>query len=213
MAFRGPADHDLNNVYALNSALLALIDQQDDWIDAPPELAARLRSLDAEERDRLARTPLLLLSVSEQDLARWSPVFEARHCRDLVSEMHEPPAPVAELASATLGFLWQLARRDTYAARVLSGASIEWCERLAGALLLDVLAFGTHEPGLLALRMGSQSTFWGKLLAAGTSGERDVRLAARVCALQTALTGDAAFSGRPRRAAACSMGPRPARRS
>ena len=213
MAFMGPADHDMNNVYALNAALFTIIDRHSDWIEAPPVLATRLEALGPEERERLARTPLLLLSVGEQDLKRWSPVFEAWHGHDLVSDMREPPPRVAELAAATLGFLWQLARRDTYAARVLSGASIEWCERLASSLLLDVLAFGTREPRLLRLRLGTQPTFWNKLLAAGTGSERDARLAARVCALQTALTSRADVLSRPRRAAACKTGPRPTRRS
>ncbi len=213
MAYKGPADHDLNNVFALNASLLGVLGCGHDWIQAPPALAAKLARLGNDERERIARTPLLLLSVGEQDLTRWAPVFEARRRRDLVDAMHEPPPRVAELASATLGFLWQLARRDTYAARVLSGASIEWCERLAGSLLLDVLAFGAREPGLLALRLGTQATFWNKLLAAGTSPERDVRLASRVCALQTAMTGFSVASRRPQRAAACSLGPSPARRS
>jgi hypothetical protein len=127
--------------------------------------------------------------------------------------MHEPPPRVAELAAATLGFLWQLARRDAYAARVLSGASIEWCERLAGSLLLDVLAFGTRDPELLRLRLAAHPTFWNKLLAAGTGGEREVRLAARACALQTALTSRDEVLSLPRRAAARTTGPRPTRRS
>lgn len=212
MAFTGPADHDMNNVYALNAALFTVIDRHGDWIEAPPVLATRLESLGRDERERLARTPLLLLSVGEQDLKRWSPVFDSSHCRDLVSEMREPPPRVAELAAATLSFLWQLARRDSYAARVLSGASIEWCERLAGSLLLDVLAFGTREPELLSLRLGSKATFWNKLLAASVSRERDIRRAARVCALQTALTSADEVRRPTRRAAACSLGPRASRR-
>ena len=73
---------------------------------------------------------------------------------------------------------------------------------LAEALLIDVLEFGSREPGLLALRLAHHAPFWNKLLAAGTSGERDVRFAARLCALQTALTGSA-WPGRRLRAAAC----------
>ena len=213
MAYKGPADHDLDNVFALNTALFAAIDRHGDWIRAPSSLSARIRALGSDERNRLARTPLLLLSVGEQDVMRWAPVFESRQPRDLVSAMRNPPRPMIELASATLGFLWQLARRDPYAARVLSGASIEWCERLAASLLLDVLAFGAQEPGLIRLRLGEQTAFWNKLLAAGTSGAPEVRRAARVCALQTALTGNLSGVRQPRRAAACVLGPAAARRN
>ena len=203
MAFQGPAAHDLENVFALNAAFLELVADAPEAIRAPSGLPLRFGALGKEERSRLARTPILLLSVAEDDMSKWAPVFEARVCRDLFSDVQRPPARIAELVAATLGFLWQLACRDPYAVRVLSGASIEWCEALAGSLLIDVLEFGGREPGLLTMRLADHVPFWNKLLCAATSGSREVRFAARLCALQTALTG----SARPRRhlrAAACS---------
>lgn len=202
MSFQGPAAHDLENVFALNAALLELVTDAPEAIRAPSGLPARLGALGMEERSRLARTPILLLSVAEDDMSKWAPVFEARICRDLFGDVQRPPARIADLVGATLGFLWQLAGRDPYAARVLSGASIEWCEALAGSLLIEVLEFGGREQDLLAMRLADHAPFWNKLLCAGTSGSREVRYAARLCALQTALTG----SVRPRRhlrAAAC----------
>jgi hypothetical protein len=208
MAFEGPAGRDFLNVESLNTALLELVAADAAAIPMPARLSARLSALDARARGRLAKTPILLLSVREDDLDRWAPVFESRPTRDLLAALDAPPLPVAELAAATLGFLWQLAYRDPYAARVVSGATIEWCEALGEALLVDVLEFGRREAGLLSLRHAESGAFWQRLLTGATSDEALVRQAARLAALQAVLTGSAGGrTTRPLRNAACSLGP------
>jgi len=205
MAFDGPTARDFANVYSLNATLLDVLATTPGALRIPATLSARVQALETTQRARLAHTPVLLLSVAEDDLGRWAAISNMRLRRDLVSEMQRPDARLAELIAATLGFLWQLACRDVYAARVVSGGSSEWCETLADALLVDVLEFGACEPGLPALRLADHGPFWDKLLDAGTSDIREVRMAARLCAMQTVLTGSARLHGRPLRSAACTM--------
>ena len=205
MAFDGPGPQDFANVYSLNATLLDLLAATPGALSMPAPLSTRIAALETTERRRLAHTPVLLLSVAEDDPLRWAPVSGSCPRRDLVSEMQRPAARLAELVAATLGFLWQLACRDAYAARTVSGASREWCELLADALLVDVLEFGAREPDLPALRLAHHGPFWDKLLVGGTDNERHVRRAARLSAMHTVLTGSVQRRHRPLRSAACTM--------
>jgi hypothetical protein len=103
-----------------------------------------------------------------------------------------------------LGFLWQLARRNPYAARLVSGATLEWCDQLATLSLVALYAqVGRCSP--LQPRLSRDTDFWKKLLGAGTSNRREVRLAARASAMQTVIAGNTTSMPRRISAAACNM--------
>ena len=87
MAFEGPPTRDFSNVVSLNTALLDLIVADPAAIPMPVWLAGRLSALNPAGRRRLARAPMLLLSVGESDIGRWAPVFEGRPNRDLLATL------------------------------------------------------------------------------------------------------------------------------
>ena len=122
-----------------------------------------------------------------------------------------PPQSVLQLTAAGLGFLWELSRRNAYAARLVSGASLNWCEQVAESSPVQLMRFVSQEPHILTLRMATKTSFWCKLLGAGISEEDEVRSAAQLCALQSILTKQPreAYARLP--AAACRM-PAPASR-
>ena len=209
MQYHGPERTDLANVFVLNSAFIA-------WQRAkppgdsgerglPPDIRARLSALGADERARLARAPFLLMSVAEDDEARWQTIFAERRTRDLLQCLQVRDEAASRLAAAALGFLWQLARRNPYAARLVSGASLNWYGRLAECTLMELLARALDDHALLAPRMADEVDLWNRLLTAGVSDRRQVRLAARVAALQTLLTRRPARPDRSLAAAACRM--------
>ncbi|MDX1518131.1 MAG: hypothetical protein R3288_14900, partial [Woeseiaceae bacterium] len=162
---------------------------------------------------RLTRCPFLLFSLAEDDAPRWNRLFErTRMSRpDLVDAMADGPDTLAPVVLAALGFLWQLARRRPYAARVVSGASLAWCERLAEATLVDLFRFAVSEHDLVGFRNGADAAFWRRLLVSATSARKSVRRAARLAALQSLLTRMQAGSYQRLAAAACSL-PAPARK-
>ena len=202
MEYQGPEPADLGNVQALNSAFL-------DWLiisgrdcGLPKNVLASLAALQRTQLDRLARVPFLLVSLREHDDAYWDQIFAARSGRNLLADLKPLDDEGARLAAAALGFLWQLALRNPYTARLVSGASLHWCEQLAASTLIDLVDRAAELPGLLEARMSDRHDLWNKLLTSGLSSKRDVRHAARVSALQTVLTSTAAIPGRPLASAA-----------
>ena len=152
MDYQGPDPADLANVYALNTAFL-------DWLVAgrmkaemPPEAHALLSRMDRSRLDRLARAPFLLLSLCEYDDALWGRLFSDQHGMSLLAAMQPADEDGMRLTTAALGFLWQLAMRNPYAARLVSGASLNWCEQLAACTLMDVVARVAEEPVFLEPR-------------------------------------------------------------
>ena len=217
MHFPGPDNADLANVYALNRAFIAWqrahrreAGGRGEW---PAAMPIRLGALSCEQRERLARTPFLLLSLAEDDGARWRSVFAGQQACDLLQSGQPPDDAASRLIAGALGFLWQLSRRNPYAARLLTGASLDWCEQLATCTLMELLDCTLEDPTLIAPRMANNAELWNKLLSAGVSNRRHLRRAARLAALQTVLTQRPLRRGRPLAAAACSMPSVPNRRS
>ena len=133
--------------------------------------------------------------------------------RDLLECVQVRDEAVSGLVAAGLGFLWQLAQRNPYAARLVSGASLNWCEQLSASTLMNLLSRALEDQALLAPRMAGEPDIWNRLLTAGVSNRRDTRHAARVSALQTLLTRRPLRHSRPLAAAACRMPPVKTRRS
>lgn len=209
MQYRGPDPTDFANVLVLNRAFIAWQrarpPQPIQDCTSVPDIRARLADLTGEQRERLARTPFLLMSLAEDDEPRWRSLFAEQQTRDLLQCMQTRDEAATRLTAAALGFLWQLAHRNPYAVRLVSGASLAWCEQLASCTLMDLFARAMEDPGLLAPRMAGYPEFWDKLLTAGVSNRRDLRRAGRVTALQTMLTRGPMRTYRPLAAAACRM--------
>ena len=211
MQYHGPDAADLANVFVLNDAFIAW--QRTRPAEAcrqrrlAPEVRAKLGELNGEQRERLARTPFLLMSLAEDDEARWQTLFAGHGTRELLQCLQVRDESASGLVAAALGFLWQLAQRNPYATRLVSGASLGWCEQLAACTLMDLYSRVLDERRLLAPRMADNTDLWQRLLTAGVSNRRHVRMAARVSAMQTMLTQPPAGAYRPLAAAACRLPP------
>ena len=198
MEYQCPEPADLANVEALNQAFLRWLHEQQQHLkpcgETTTRLGDRLGRLDDREVGHLARVPFLLMSLDEHDDRRWREVFAAAPCVDLFDAQHRRGEIENRLALAMLGFLWQLARRNPYAARLVSGATLEWCDQLATLSLVALYAqVGRCSP--LQPRLSRDTDFWKKLLGAGTSNRREVRLAARASAMQTVIAGNTTSIG------------------
>jgi len=188
MAYEGLSRDDLDNVRALNRVWLEL------------EGAAELR-LSATRMERLAATPFLLFSFCEHDDAKWSRLLGEGQQQDLLEHDEALSAELSALQTAGLGFLWELVRRNPYVARIISGASVRWCEQIAAATLvrvLDCARFKMIEP-----RFEQEISLQRRLLARGSALEREMRVFTQMGALQSMLTSAQTDTRLP--AAACRM--------
>jgi hypothetical protein len=206
MDFRGPEAADFANVNSLNRAFLGLlretaagrrIRQQ-----LPDSVREMIRGLTDLQINRLSAVPFLLLSLRERDDRYWQVLTSDEADGDLFTSVcHE--TDTSQLGTAAVAFLWQLSTRNPYAARLLSGGTLVWCDQLANCTLLRLLQRTINSPDLLQPRLPNKVDFWKKLLGPGLSSEQNVRNAAHMAALQTMLTEDPARQYRPLRAAAC----------
>ena len=209
MDFQPPETADLTNVYSLNCAFLDLLSSATEPLDErEPQPAAfnkGIRKLGRRQRRRLAETPFLLFSLAEHDLARWRKVFDRGYDIDMFDNLDRPTGNESRVVQAALGFLWQLAKKRPYTARVVSGANYYWCERLSLCTLVDLFNFAANEPRLLKMRLANHAPLWRKLIIGATCDDANIRAAAKLSALQTVLT---MIDDEPRErlsAAACSM--------
>lgn len=209
MEYQGPEPADLANVCALNISYL-------DWlrgrgnvgtagVSMTPEIGAALAGMSRLQLERLSRVPFLLMSFREYDEGHWRSLFAASPAADLFDAMQVPDEDATRLISAGLGFLWQLSKRNPYAARLVSGASLSWCEQLSACTLVDLFSRVVMDYRLLEPTQFDNADLWQKLLNAAVSARKDVRMAARVSALQAVLTRSATGSYRHLAAAACNM--------
>ena len=205
MDFEGPEPADYHNVRTLNQEVLARLRDTASgkaWrqlVDA--SLRPSIRSLTDLQTERLAATPFLLFSLREDDPDYWRLLAGGTGQADLLARRRRD-ASATQLAAASLGFLWQLARRNPYGVRLISGASLSWCEALAECPLLHVLRFSSERRDMLQPRRGADVEFWSKLLGPGVSSKTPVRSAAQLSALQSILTRDTVACYSARRAAA-----------
>jgi hypothetical protein len=186
--FPGPSPDDYDNVLALNTA----------FIKATFEMKGP-------QRGRLARAPFLLFSFRERDLLWWDEALVENRQGDLMAVADLENPELRRIQTATLSFLWQLARRNPYATRIISGATVSWCEKISEIPLVTLLDRIGVRGDLMLSRLDSPDVLGERLLGGGTSSKRNVRRSSQLTALQSLLTR-AAFDNYTRLpAAACNM--------
>jgi len=190
MAFSGPELSDYENVVSLNEAWLGLL-QQDTrlrygLVGLQDSLRGRITNLSKSQIGRLAATPFLLFSFREGDDRYWTRILDGSPERDLFAATDTDEADT--LVSASLGFIWQLARRNPYALRLICGATIYWTERIAEQTFFGLLEAVRTSGDTPAIRFAEQRELWRKLLDSGVSREGITRHAAQMSALQIILT-------------------------
>lgn len=210
MDFSGPQKAEFNNVRSLNRAFLNSLRAPSEVTGLrqafPPKLCPMVEGLTDLQARRLSEAPFLLLSLREQDDDYWSALFAGDPNGDLFAATSGDRRD-RHLVAAALGFLWQLAQHNPYAVRLVSGATMQWCDRLANCTLLRLLKRTADRADLLRPRLSENSEFWRKLLGPGLSSEPGIRTAAHLSALQSMLTIDRAAQYRDVRAAACKIRP------
>ncbi|MDH3616111.1 MAG: hypothetical protein OEQ90_06525 [Gammaproteobacteria bacterium] len=184
MEYQGPTADDLANIEALNRFFLGVVSESDAAVFAG--IAAR--RLTEKQRLWLASAPFLLFSLREQDNDYWQHILTDDPQIDLIDNGDPPDQRIGQLQMAALGFLWQLVRRNPYAARIISGAPVSWCEQLAGFTLLSLLQRAAPRGDLLCIRFPDEDNLWRRLLGHGVSSRRQIRLTSHHSALQAMLT-------------------------
>ena len=187
--YQGPNADDYGNVRALNMAFLRAT-----------------TDLKEPETGRLADTPFLLFSLREQDLSWWDRALAVYRQDDLVEEVLPAEPSICQLQVAALSFLWYLGRRNPYAARVLTGASVAWCELVAELPLVTLLDSAGGRSELLRSRLNQPCAMSEQLQGGATSSRRAVQRSSQHTALQLLLTRNHSQEEyKPLAAAACRM--------
>ena len=192
MDYLVPTSRDLDDVHSLNYALLkAMRSSHGEALRGclPASCQPRIVALTDLQVERLAAAPFLLFSLHEQDDGYWRQLLDDDPHRDLFAVNDRLVEERSRIVAAAISFSWHLAKRNAYAARLVCGASLEWCQRLAEQQLIDVLGRAASRADLLLPRHADNEQFWQRLLGAGLSADIKVRSAAQMSALQMILTG------------------------
>jgi hypothetical protein len=196
MQFSGPDKVDLADLNEINLGFLELLGTESGGTmipsDVPQPIAGRLRSLSVEERRRLARSPFLLCSCHEDDIEYWRNILQPGASGDLFTPGAEQAAGVLRLTSGVISFTWQLARKNAFVARLLTGASSAWCEEIAMHPLLRLIDGGSRRGDAIQLRLAHEDRFWERLLLNALSNDPLIRRAARAGGLQRMLLSSGA---------------------
>ena len=191
--YPGPSPDDYANVLALNTAFIkAAFD------------------LKGPQRGRLAAAPFLLFSLRECEPEWWDAVLIDQHQADLLPAAELEGPELRRIQTVALSFLWQLARRNPYAVRIISGATVSWCEKITDLPLITLLDRIGSRGDLLQSRIDDPDTLCERLLSDGTSSRQKVRRSSQLTALQSLLTRARLDNYARLPAAACSM-PKPMR--
>ena len=190
MDFQGPTPADYDNLRSLNVAFLELVRKDArQYLDGlSTDLSRRLQRLSRREINWLAATPFLLFSFRERDDGFWQKLLNEEKCQDLFTVPIRSTDETGRLVSAGLGFVWQLAIHNPFAARLFCGASTHWCEQITERTFFHILAVAGCRADLLVLRARHDNELWAKLLHGGLSQLAVARNAAHISALQYMLT-------------------------
>ena len=191
MEYEGLTADDVTNVRALNRA----------WLRLATTGAGRVADADRRGK-RLGDAPFLLFTLRESETELWSTLLGDQPQPDLFAAC--PEGGQRELQVACLAWLWELARRNPYVARVVAGAPLTWCERIAACPLVRLLR-SAADADLVRPRFSEDSPMYRRLLLRGGSALRGARRAAQVAAMQAMLTGTDAMQSRGLPAAACRL--------
>ena len=127
MDFSGPEPADFANVAALNRAFLIRLRSpslgQGLRGHIPEPLHGAVEGLTDRQVERLAAAPFLLMSLHETDERFWHDAALEDPVADLFDTGGDPHH---ELSVAAMSFVWQLAQRNPYAARLVCGAAPAW---------------------------------------------------------------------------------------
>ncbi len=186
--YMGPTSEDFANVSALNKSLL----------EATSDLPRH-------KLQRLAAAPFLLFSLREDDDEWWYKALDEEPQQDLILTAAIARKEVQMLQTAALGFLWELARRNPYAARIVSGATVAWCEKLSAQTLVVLLDRVAARGDLMTSRLDNHQCIWSRLLGIGSCAERSVRRSSQLSAMHTMLTRTRSVQYARMPAAACRM--------
>ena len=208
MDYKCPTRDDLANIRALNRYFLVAVAEADR--EKFGELAQR--RLTEPQLTCLAAAPFLLFSLREQDDEYWRHLLADDPQIDFVDSDVAPCEKFRHLQMAGLGFLWHLSRRSPYVSRIVSGAPLEWCERLANCTLARLLDRAATRADLLRIRFANEDSVWRRLLSDGIDPRSGLKRASHQFALQAMLTRNQRIQIEIVSAAACSM-PDPVRRS
>ena len=204
MDFSGPERTDFANVEALNRAFLLKLRSPAAGRRLREQLPDTLRDatkgLTDSQVERLSAAPFLLLSLREHDAEFWRGIAADSPMADLFAPSG---ASRDEITVAAVSFIWQLTRRNPYAARLITGASPEWCERLGEFTLLTLLQRLSSCRDFLRPRFAGDAACWRKLLGSGLSSKAQIRESAYLACLQTLVTKRHHVPARRLRAAAC----------
>lgn len=180
MDYQGPDAVDIRNTRALNLSYLAAIRPLNDVGEATGRMLTELQAR------RLSMTPFLLFSLREQDVEFWDEVFADDPQADLLETTASPA--IHELQVAALGFLWQLSRQRPYVARLVSGATAHWCDRLGALTLVELIRMAAHRSDLIVPRFPEGDKVIDRLLQSGISAKRNLQEMSQQFALQAMLT-------------------------
>jgi len=186
--FPGPSPDDYANVLALNTA----------FIKATSDLRGP-------QRGRLAVAPFLLFSLREDDAGWWADVLADQCQGDLMAATEYENPELHRIQTAAMSFLWQLGHRNPYAARIISGATIAWCEQITSLPLVTLLDRAGGRDDLMVSRLTLPAALGKRLLASGTSSRRQIRRSSQLAALQTLLARPGIDNYTRLPSAACSM--------
>jgi len=201
MEYQGLTTDDLSNINALNHSFLAAASES--RAEVFSFVAARRMS--PRERARLAAAPFLLFSFREDEPDYWDRLLDDNPQADLIDSSDQPDRQIRELQVAGLGFLWELARRNPHAVRLLCGAPVSWSERISRPTLIGLLQRAAERNDLLHLRFANDGIVWRRLLANGISANKIARRASHHFALQVLLTRRYAEQRDELSAAACAI--------
>ena len=198
MEYQGLTRDDLANVRELNRA----------WLGLPGSKTPV--PLTSQRRERLAAAPFLLFSLQPDDEGLWRRLLADNGQHDLFRRNRSLSAVKRDLQADALAFLWALTRRNPYVARLVTGAPIRWCERIATRTLVRVQACA-RSCDLAVPILPDGSMLHRRLYTHGGSAVRERRSAAQLAVLQSLLTAGRVRDHVRLQAAACRM-PVPRRR-